>query len=106
MAVETLARGSQNGYGWIVDHDDVAGTIGITVTGTSPQPGNLTLNGELFREPAHTQVGTIQAVRIDGFVNQGRQVLFTSANLVGIVMVQPKGTSVPFSLSFWTSFSA
>lgn len=102
MAIETLGGGFQNGYNWTVDHDETAGTIGVTVTDNgAPDPGVLMLHGDVTAVPSGTTVGTINPIRIDTFDNQGRQILFTNNQLKNVVLV---GSSVPFSVNLWTTF--
>lgn len=103
--IEELKRGFEAGYNWIVDHDNTAGTIGVTVTDNgSPQPGQLMLNGRAFQLPSNTLVGTFLNLRIDQFDNRGRQVLWTNSGLVGIVEDVPRGQTPPYNLDIWTTF--
>lgn len=108
--IEMLALGVQNGWSWAVDHDETAGTIGVTVTDSgSPEAGNLLLNAQVVQVQAggtSSIVGTVAPIRIDGFDNDGRQVLYTNAALQGMTLTVPKGATPPFyALNIWTTFT-
>lgn len=101
MASETLGSGFQNGYNWLVDHDDVAGTIGVTVTDNgNPQTGQLMLHGEVIRRSNGNVIATVGPIRIDQDDNLGRRVLYTNAQLVGVSML----SSGTFAFNIWTTF--
>lgn len=81
MSVETVATGFQNGLSWACDHDEAAGTIGVTVTGTANVSGRLVFSAEIVQKSDGTVVDTIAPVEIGQYANAGRQVLYTNSTL-------------------------
>lgn len=83
MAIETLAVGYQSGVSYTVDHDNTAGTLGITITGAlisgKPMFANVT-----FAVGGLTVSTGVLNVTAD--IGQGRTVLLTNASLVGVTL--------------------
>lgn len=96
MAVEQVGSGELNGLFWVVDHDQTAGTIGVTVTGTPTTSAKVFLIATVVHEPGGNVLATFGPQEVDQFANLGRQILVTNAALVGVTIAVPHGQARPW----------